>query len=178
VDLLARLAAIEVRRQALLARVGEMDPAALARRPPDGGWSLLEVIEHLVLVEEVVLGAPDRPPYEHPPRRTLGNRLRYLMVMGVLRFGIDVRAPSRRMIPAGECDLAALRQRWDRNQAWFRAHLADLDASGARRAVFRHPVSGPIDAHQAVTMLGAHLARHDGQVQRLLDAATAHAGTP
>ncbi|MDQ3556291.1 MAG: hypothetical protein M3409_05895, partial [Gemmatimonadota bacterium] len=78
----------ERRRQAL----GDLDREAtrLAARPHARAWGRLEVIEHLVLVEEGTVRALRRPL---PPgtRRRLRQRLGRAAVWLVFRFGIRVR---------------------------------------------------------------------------------------
>ncbi len=166
----ARLADIDRRRLALLDELEGMDPALLARRPRADRWSIREIVEHLVLAERDVLrGMPDVSALREG-RRGLRTRLAYPLVMSVLRFGIPVRVPSRAMVPAGDIPLAELRAMWDENHRWLREYVDGLDRRGLRRAVFRHPVTGPITVRQAVAMLDAHLKRHRGQIRQVLGA--------
>lgn len=166
---LRRLEAVDARRRALLDEVESLDASRRTRRPPDGGWSIIEVVEHLVLAELDVLGDLDAPrPHR---RRTLRHRFGYLVVLGVLGFGIPVKVPSQGMVPRGGRTLDELRAMWDDTHRRLRDYVDSLDADGLRRATFRHPVSGPLTVGQAVRMLDVHLRRHEKQVRRL--AATA-----
>ena len=55
----------------------------------------------------------------------------------------------------------------DENQAWMRAYVAGLGPEGFRRAVFEHPVAGPLTVEQAVRMDQVHLETHVRQIRRL-----------
>lgn len=162
-----RLDSIERRRIALLDEAKDLDASVLQARPLPGKWSIGEIIEHLVLAERDVLGGlPDPADLEAMPRR-LKNHLLYAVVMFVLRYDIPVKAPSRAMIPTGDKSLDELREMWDANHAWIRSYLDGLDDQGRRRAVFAHPVTGPLTPGQAVRMLDVHLVRHIRQIRRL-----------
>lgn len=166
-DIERRRQALDDTRRALLDEMAALDPAALIARPLAEKWSMLEIIEHLVLAERAVLkGLPDLSRLTER-RRGPGHRVRYLLVMFVLRSGIRVRVPSAAMIPQGDRSLAELRRLWDENQAWLRSCVDRLGANGIRRAVFEHPVAGPLTVEQAVRMDQVHINRHLRQIRAL-----------
>jgi hypothetical protein len=162
-----RLHAFNEKRGALLDEMEALDPAKLVAKPLAGKWSILEIIEHLVLAERAVLqGLPDQSRLGERERR-LKHRFRYLIVMFVLRYGIPVQVPSPAMVPRGARSLPELRRLWDENQEWLRAYISGLDRKGFRRAVFEHPVAGPLSVEQAVHMDQVHLDTHIRQIRRL-----------
>jgi len=132
-----------------------------------GKWSVLEIIEHLVLAERAVL--QDLPELSRlsARERKLKHRFAYLIVMFVLRYGIPVPVPSPAMVPRGNRSLVDLRRLWDENQRWLGAYIGGLDRKGLRRAVFGHPVAGPLTVGQPVRMDQVHLKTHVRQIKRL-----------
>ena len=163
---LSRLDRIEVKREALLSAAEALDPDELRRRPAEDGWSALEIVEHLVLAEEGVMGDLSDPAALEAERQSLKDRLLYPVVMFILRYGIPVKVPSRRMVPRGEVSLEELTRRWRANHRALRDFLAHERASSAE-CFFRHPVSGPMTTGAALRMLETHLDRHVGQFHRL-----------
>lgn len=168
-----KLEAFDANRNALLDEMETVEPAKLLARPIPGKWSMLEIIEHLVLAERSVfqgLPEPSRLPVR-PPR--LKDRFRYRLVMFVLRNGIRVQVGTPAMLPQGGRDLAELRRLWDENQTWLRGCIDSLGAEGISRKILEHPQAGPINLKQAVAMSQAHLDTHIRQIrvlQRLLEA--------
>ncbi len=159
----------EEKRESLLRDLGGLEPALLEARPLEGKWSIIEIVEHMVVAErEVLMGLPDHGDLRDTTR-SFRNKLMRLVVMFVLRNRIRVKVPSRTMLPNGGGQLEDLRRRWDENQAWFRSYVDSCDEQGLKRAVFKHPVSGPIDVHQAVDMSIAHLDSHTEQIRRLIE---------
>lgn len=166
--LLQRLARVDRVRTELLDELAGLDPALLSAHPVPDKWSVLEIIEHLVLAENALLRrleGPDRPD----ARRTIRDRVAYQIVMLILRFDIPVKVPSKAMVPDGTRDFAGLRAEWDENHRALRervAALEDLD-----RPIAVHPIAGPMAAAQSVAMLDVHVRRHIRQVRARLAAA-------
>lgn len=163
-----RLRSFRARRDVLLDELASLDEAALMARPAPGRWSIMEIVEHMVVAERDVFGAFDSNGPRRHRARTLRHRFAYVLVMAILRFGVPVRVPSAAMLPQGGRNLAELRAMWDENHAWMERYLAEYDEAASRSAVFRHPVAGPLTADQAMRMARVHLERHIGQIRRIL----------
>ncbi len=155
------------RRNALLDELESLSPEDLARRPGPGKWSILEIVEHLVISEELVLLG--LPPVESlvARRRRFKHRFAYLVVFFVLRFGVRVKTPSPQMNPQGGGSLPELRRRWDENFDRLRAYVPALGRERLGHAVFRHPAAGPITFSQALILDRLHLRTHTRQIRRL-----------
>lgn len=162
-----RLEAFDAARNGLLDELGALDPAVLTARPLAGKWSILEIVEHLVLAERAVFGGMPDPSRLEARERGLADDARYLLVTFILKAGIPVRAPSRRMLPQGGRNLAELRILWDENRAWLLSVLDALGSEGLEKAVFVHPVAGPLTMEQSVRMARVHLGRHVTQIRAL-----------
>lgn len=162
------LQAFDESRCALLNDLESLSAETLVARPLPGKWSILEIVEHLVLAEREVLQNLPEPSGIIERKRTLKAHFTYPMVMMVLKYGIPVKVPSRGMIPRGTSSLAALRRQWDESQQWLRSYVGGLDRQGAERAIFQHPVAGPLNVAQAVHMGRLHVATHARQINRLL----------
>ncbi len=162
--LLRRLDSIESKRARLLDRVAAMDPAVRTAHPRAGKWSILEIVEHLVRSEGAVFGDPEALAALPALRRKPEHRLRFPIVMVVLRFDIPVQAPSQALLPSGSTSLDELRSRWEANHAGFRRWLAGASGERLARPLFRHPIAGPMTTAQMLWMLEVHLDRHTRQI--------------
>lgn len=159
---------IDTLRTTLLDQIAAASEERRTRRASSDAWSALEVLEHLVLVERVVLGPSAQWRERQPVARSLRDRLRYHMVRLVLRQRIKVTIPSEQMRPTGRVSFTQLRTAWTAQHAALGEFVQSLDAAGARRAIFRHPIAGPLTVAQALTLLEVHLRGHAAQVHRLL----------
>ncbi len=167
-----RIQELDRRRRDLLGEAAALPEAALRAKPAAGGWSILEILEHLVLAERaILLDLPDPAALAARPRG-LKARCLCALVLGILAWRIPVKVPSRRMLPGGGRSLAELHAEWDAHLGWIKAYAAGLDPAQAPPAVFLHPVAGPLTLDQALRLDLLHLESHRRQIRRL------RAGTP
>src|SRR6266540_4254435 len=122
-----RLQTFNEKRRALLDEMEALDPQKLVAKPLAGKWSIIEIIEHLVLAERAVFQEMPEPSRLSERERRLRDRFAYLVVMFVLKYGIRVQAPSAAMVPKGGRSLRELRRLWDENQEWLRTYIRRLD---------------------------------------------------
>ncbi len=168
-ELRAKIDEFGKKKQVLLEKVATLSHETLNARPIEGKWSILEIVEHLVNAEKDVLqGLPEYSKLVGKAQ-SYKNGLTYRAVLFVLKFGIPVKAPSEKMLPVGDVSLAQICKRWDQSQKWFKEYIEGLDEEGLKRAVFFHPVAGPVNPEQAVIMSIAHIDTHTRQIKRRLE---------
>lgn len=166
--ILERLDKMTRQKQALLAQVSVLDPQILKAKPSPDKWSILDVVEHLVLAEyHVFSGLPEAGKVKER-KRTFSGLLFYYMVLFILRYRIPVQVPAKDMAPSSKRSLPELTEMWDKSHVWLRNYLSGLDKAGLKRAVFTHPASGPMTPKQMILMMEAHMNRHIPQIEALL----------
>ena len=157
------------KREELLSELSGLPVAALEWRPAEGAWTLLEIVEHLVLAEQDVLIDLSNLKGLEVRARSWTNVARYWLVLGVLRFKIPVPVPSEGMVPNGGRPLAELADLWERQHAALLTFVSELAPTAASDPIFAHPVTGPLTVTEAVRMLEVHLDRHIGQARRTME---------
>lgn len=168
-----RFDAIENRRQALLAHLGTLDASALSYRPRSSAWSLLQVAQHLVLLEKLVLKVVIRDP-RPGVRRRWWHGIGTWMVAFVFRHGFRVPAPTRMVIPLDNTPLEQSAAQWAELHAQLAAFLETVTPERAKALGFRHPVSGPHDVYGALDFIAVHHDHHLRQVARIENAYAAN----
>jgi hypothetical protein len=153
-------------RRRLLDEVERLEPERLTAKPLPGKWSILEIVEHLVVGDRDVLQGLPNPSALVDQRRRLKDRVSYRMVMFVLACRIPVKA-SPRHHPRGQSSLPDLRRDWDEMRQWLRSYVERLDRGDPAKAVFGHPVAGPMTLQQTLDMGKLHLSTHTRQIRRL-----------
>lgn len=162
-----RFAALERRRQALLAELETLDDAALSFRPAPGAWSILEVVHHLVLVEEGVLQAAHDGPGRPRRRKNLRERVGCAAVWLVFKLGLRVKIPTKRVRPQPGLSLSRLEQEWAASRTSLEAYLDSTRASMPSETMFRHPIGGPMNVEQTLLFLTRHFDHHRRQISRI-----------
>ena len=154
-------------RRRLLDEVEHLEPERLTAKPLPGKWSILEIVEHLVVGDREVLQGLPKPSALVDRHRRLRDRVGYRMVMFVLACHIPAKVPSPRYLPQGQSSLPDLRRDWDEMQQWLRSYVERLDRGDPATAVFGHPIAGPMTMQQVLDMGKLHLATHTRQIRRL-----------
>jgi hypothetical protein len=165
--LLRHLDRLERRRAALLARLGTLSAEQLVTRPSPERWHVLDILEHVIIIEEMILRGLATRPGPLPLTARLQGSLRLSALRLYLRSGGEIKAPSRAILPRGNIALSELRERWDRTRAGYRTALGSFDRTDLVRPMMKHPIIGKLTPVQTLTFLDAHLAHHGRQIERL-----------
>jgi hypothetical protein len=142
-------------------------PTHCWQRRGRGKWSIQEIVEHLIVSETAVFGDLTALRAVAPQARRVTHRVRYWVVMFVLRFDIPVQVPSQALLPKGGQTVDQLREAWEVNHRLLRAWLSDPAPGQVDTPLFRHPSAGPMTTIESLRMLEVHLDRHTRQVRAL-----------
>jgi len=159
---------IQERRDRMLARVGALPEARRERRPTPTSWSLLDVVEHCVLVEEGITTALAKEPSPDRPRRLgEGRKYPWWFVRLVLIADVRIKAPVEAILPRRESTFAELTARWERQRLALGAWLESQPDAVLAAPRFRHPLAGWLNVPAAITFIADHLGHHLSQLRRI-----------
>ena len=154
-------------KDALLGALSIESPERLAFRPDGKGWCALDVVQHLVLVEEGVVGYARKKLLSPPQPVSFLDRTKLALLAALMRSPIRVRAPLPQVVPGEIVPLGDTSVRWERVRGELRALLVSLPEARRRALLFRHPVSGPLDPAGTLDFIEAHAKHHDVQFRRI-----------
>lgn len=133
-------------------------------------WSIVEVIEHLVMAEENMLaqltGATSATSLD-PQDRSAKN---FHIVIKVMTRDIPVDVPDESMEPHGQSSLAQLLDRWDDIRQKTRAYVNGINSEKAGDLVYRHPFAGPLDMAETLRFIDVHFDNHMRHIERIIAA--------
>ena len=160
-DLRWMLNRLERDTDSFLAVVSKMSEAQRQFRPSANAWNALQVTAHLVTVERGLLDIPA----ERRGSRTWRSSLIHAVMLGGLILPIRIGVPAPGARPADTPDLQTLHARWREARELLRGRLEALEDD--RISFSRHPLSGPMNAHQTIAFYRAHLHHHRYQIARI-----------
>jgi hypothetical protein len=161
---------LERQRTALLERLDAYTDGQHAFQPAPDCWSLAGVVQHLVLVEEVLVRYGRRQAATRPRRVTLGSRLKERMVLSVLARDVRIRVPAAAVIPVAHVPIALLGPRWAAARVDLLVYVDELPGPAWARTAFFHPRTGWITAAGGLRFLHAHTRHHLRQLDRIVRA--------
>jgi hypothetical protein len=140
-------------------------PESLAKtRPEADRWSVLECVEHVATVEEVFRGriATGLPAETPPPDKQKEAALAALVAdRSTRRNAPEAILPKGRFTSLAQ-GLEQFHGARDRTMQFARDNAANLYALTAA-----HPVFGPLNGMEALTIIAAHARRHAEQIREV-----------
>jgi hypothetical protein len=162
------------RRVAALAR--PLDPERLVRRPPSGGWSVGEVLEHLCVIDESYAAptsnlirsarADAAAPLREWKPTLLGKAL-----AGMLERPAPLKAPKR-FVPLGSPRGGVVEEFLTRSAelAALMETASNLDWRALRMSPPNLPRLFKVNLGDVFRMNAVHVERHLGQMERVVAA--------
>jgi hypothetical protein len=147
---------------ALVAAAAGVSDEGARRRPEPQRWSVLECVEHVILVEDGVFASisarstPGAPAVE--PRRE-GQILR-----GMTKREHKVAAPEHAEPTGRYSSLAEALQEFRQRRARTVAYVEQYQDDPRNRTTL-HPVLGPVNCQEMFLVLALHPARHALQIK-------------
>lgn len=129
-----------------------------------GEWTMLEVVQHLMIAERGWLRQVERGQFGTV---TWISTLKMSIIRGLSARGFRARLPKNPAPPAETLDLEQVTTRWDAIRADWRDRLDQMDATAFARATIKHPFSGVIALGQAMEFMVTHVVHHRKQLERI-----------
>lgn len=156
--------------EALCLRHGD---EACRTAPPDGGWSVLQILNHILLSEAGTLRYMKNKTAHTPnlKRSTPVSYFRFFLLTSALHSPFRFRAPEG--VKPSETEslppLPVLLEQWSEVRRDFRDFLEQFPQGQENKLVFRHPVAGRLTLFHTLSFMKDHLSRHLKQIRRRLN---------
>lgn len=172
-----RFERLETARHELLGRLEGIDEEILNRPPRDAAWSVVQVLHHVLLAEELSIAYIGRKVDAEAERAGVIGTLRSWALRLALRSPLRFKAPPMTTELPERDSLPAVAARWEEGRGRMRQVLATIPTETVDRAIYRHPIVGRMSVDQAVRFFEDHLAHHEHQIERTLAAVERAAAT-
>lgn len=157
----------------LYAELKNYSDEVLNRRPGPGQWSVMQVMEHLLLSESLsekyVRKKLSFNP-ELPDSGFLGAWRVFLLRVNNEYLPIKFKAPKAvgsEALPESS-SLEDVMNRWRANRASLREYLAGLPQEYFKKSIYRHPFAGLLSLSEMLDFFELHFRRHLKQIKRTL----------
>ena len=146
--------------------VSGVDPALLSRRPAENEWSVVEVIEHLCLVEGAVMKGI-KAKLAQPPVKV--SFLKKLFPMRIVSLRMKRLQAPKYVQPANNLPpLNELLEKFDALRANTKEICIKEGPERLRQVCLKHPYFGDMDGAAAVSMVAFHEQRHLKQIRETI----------
>lgn len=156
----------------LIRSLEALEPQKLNRKSADNSWSILQVLYHIVLVEENSIAYLRKKLSFNPELKNSGigaeirSRLLGITLISPFKFKAPKSASPDKIPENGT--LQDVAQRWEKVSADWTDLLEKMSDDLPMKALYRHPRSGLLNLTQTIRFLQGHFRRHRRQIQRYL----------
>jgi DinB family protein len=162
---------LDEQRQVLCAAIDGVAPSLRDRRPPNGGWSVANIVEHLAIVERR-MAMRIAASIGEARNAGLGHETSTASVVNAADVARLVNREAKITTPEASQPTGNLAapQAWtalEESTAIVRGTLVDADGLAIGRLALPHPVLGPASLYQWFVFIGGHEARHAAQIREL-----------
>lgn len=159
---------LQGKKEATLSAVSEWSTAQRVHRPSATSWSALDVLDHVIKVEDEAVTSI-RANLSEGRGFTLREHIGAMVVNGVMRSPIRIKTPGSvsSVLPQSATDLTEIAARWSETRVDMHNTIEELGPERMKEGLFKHPVSGWMTLPEALGFLHAHLIHHGYQLKRL-----------
>ena len=154
------------KRNELLKNIGSLSNDQLYFKAGPDKWSVVEVVEHLVIVEDDLLKqiSTPIPTFDSESR----SPEKYKRVLKVMERDIKVDVPHESMEPRGRLTLEELVSQWDGIREKLQEFLVGVNSENKDNLIYRHPFAGPLNISETLHFVDVHFDNHLRHIDRII----------
>lgn len=145
----------------------------LNKKPAEGKWSILQIMYHLILVEEASIAYCKKKLSFNPEIKKGGimTKLRMFALSSYVVMPIKAKAPGM----VNEDHMPEEMRFWEVVKKWkdirkeAKDFLSSLPADMMKKEVYKHPVAGRLTLVQMINFWEGHFNRHRRQIKKIMD---------
>ena len=142
--------------------------------PKEGAWSVLEIMQHLMLAERTSLNYIQHRIKEEPvfDKAGVGASLRSFVLKSAMSIPLKYKAPFATGKDAfmSNPTFWEVAKEWRTDRTTLKDFLTNLPAEFYDKAIYKHPRVGHVSLNGMITFHDKHFDRHLKQIKRTLDA--------
>jgi uncharacterized damage-inducible protein DinB len=173
-ELRSRFDQLEERRRSLVGLLRSLKEDQVVRQPGPDRWSLLQVLQHIVLGEKG-MRLSECELRDNPIRGLLKPGKLIEVVRDLLDRDVPVDVPDARLEPDGKTSLSELFERWEEERRLMADLLETVSSETRETVMFSHPAAGPMPAEETLDLALSHFDHHQRQIERFLNESSDHA---
>lgn len=160
---------IEALKTSILTDFDQLSIHQLTFKPNSRKWSLLQVIEHLMLAETGSINYVNKKLLDPTKLEEYSFKaaFRFKLLQSVFALPLKIRRRPATADPTLEPDLKDVKLRWDIARKALRKFLDAYDDVILKKLVYKHPFAGRINALQMTLFFKLHIKHHQKQIERI-----------
>lgn len=161
---------LEKQRKNLFEKLKKYDNKVLNQKPSESQWSVMEVINHLIVAEDFSSKYLQKKTQDTASAAKVGLKetFRSFLLNTYLGSSKKFKSPTVALPPGTYTTLSDAHSSWDRVRGDIQSIWTKLPEDLLDRNWFKHPVAGKLSLGQMLSFMEAHVHRHEKQIWRTL----------
>ncbi len=137
--------------------------------PSPGKWSPLQIAWHVVQAETVSFKYIEKRlknAGQYPFPSTKDRVFSWFIIFG-LRFPMKLKAPVSVSVMPDKIELPDVIIHWNAARLKMKEVLDSVGEEDMQRALYVHPVAGPMNLYDAMRFMQQHQNRHSNQIKKI-----------
>lgn len=161
---------LEVQRTSLLGEIKQLSPDILNKHLP-GKWSISQILAHLITAERLSISYLNK---KMQGIQTVGNtglweEIKTLTLKVSQRLPLKFKAPKLVVENTPAFDsVEQIEIAWTKTRNELKELLSRIADDQIKRKIYKHPIAGKLNIHQALRFFGEHIIHHQPQIKKLL----------
>ncbi len=162
-------ARLQRKREAIIDRLSRWTPEQLNFRPGPGQWNCVQVLHHVQLVEYFACASIGKEMATEGtlPKVTLRSSVTAAMLRALLKLPLKLKIPTPRIAPDKAPSFETVTDNWRKTREELNGFLEKLPDSAEKKAFYKHPLAGWLNARQTLKFLDSHFDHHLVQIRRI-----------
>jgi hypothetical protein len=133
-------------------------------------WSIMNVIEHIVLSEELSINYALKKvdEWDKLSKVEFKSRIRILVLRMVLKLNLKYKAPKAARPVLSKTSLTELNNRWEAARIQL-YNLSTTSPDVLNKGILKHPFVGVMNFNQMLQFFEAHFEHHILQINKLVE---------
>lgn len=161
---------LEGLRSDILKLTEGVDNEILKKKPSDGEWSVIEICNHLMVVEQLSIGYIRNKIEKADQAKPVNfkSKLKGWILRMALSLPLKFKAPRAvSQIPAPKT-FSDLNMIWDMTRKELWKVIEKVPENSYNKAFFKHPISGYMTIEDMLDFFIVHIKHHIKQIKRTL----------
>lgn len=146
-----------------------LTPNQLSFKPSANKWSLVQVIEHLMLAETSSLNYVNKKILDPTTLldKTFTSKFRALLLKIFFALPIKVKRRPKVVSPTDSPDYQNVLLRWNIARNALRQFIDEQSEEILGKLIYKHPFAGRLNAYQMLCFFEDHIKHHQKQMNRI-----------
>lgn len=164
-----KIAQLEAQKKEILTQLETYSYDQLNRNYAENEWSLTQVISHIIESETGTGKYLNKKLKDVEVLKNTGlkNKMNSIMLGTALKSSKKFKAPKVVANPTNNLTYDELKTKWDENRQKLIETINLVPKEIHNKAIFKHPIAGPLNINQTIDFLVNHLTHHRHQIKKI-----------